>query len=181
MTKNNASPEELEQLALDSYRSGRFQESIEHFSAARQHFINKRNLLKAAEISNNLCVVMLAAKQPQSALDVVRDSPEFFLSQSDELHAAQAYGNLASALEACGQISDAEEAYHKAIELFEKLGDSENYSSTLQALSRLQLRQGKPLDALSTMQGGLEAMPKTRMRDRILQRLLKWPFRLLGR
>jgi tetratricopeptide (TPR) repeat protein len=181
MTANNTSPDELERLALESYRAGCFEESIERYSAARKLYLDKQNLSKAAEIANNLCVVMLAAKQLQAALDAVRDTPEFFVSQGDELHAAQAYGNLASALEACDQISAAEEAYRQAVGLFEKLGDSDNYSSTLQALSRLQLRQGNPLGALSTMQGGLETMPKPRMRDRVLRQLLKWPFRLLGR
>jgi tetratricopeptide (TPR) repeat protein len=181
MTDHHKSVDELEHHALASYRSGRFAESIESYSAARKRYLDEQNLNKAAEIANNLCVVMLAAKQPQAALDVVRDTPEFFTSQGDEIHAAQAYGNLASALEACDQISSAEEAYRQAIRLFEKFGDSDNYSATLQALSRLQLRQGKPLDALSTMQGGLDSMTKPRMRDRVLRQLLKWPFRLLGR
>ncbi len=181
MTDRHASPDEIEKLALESYRSGRFEESIERFKAVRQQYLNEQNPSKAAEIANNLCVVMLAVKQPQMALKAVRDTPQFFISQGDEIHAAQAYGNLASALEACGQISAAEDAYRQAIGLFEKLGDSDKYSSTLQALSQLQLRQGKPLDALSTMQGGLESMPKPRMRDRVLRKLLKWPFRLLGR
>ncbi len=181
MTDHNASKDEIEKIALESYRSGRFEESIERFRALRQQYLNEENPSKAAEIANNLCVVMLAAEQPQAALEAVRDTPQFFSSQGDEIHAAQAYGNLASALEACGQIATAEDAYRQAVGLFEKLGDSDNYSSTLQALSRLQLRQGKPLDALSTMQGGLESMPKPRMRDRVLRQLLKWPFRLLGR
>jgi tetratricopeptide (TPR) repeat protein len=181
MTDHHASLDEIEKLALESYRSGRFEESIERFKELRQQYLNEQNPSKAAEIANNLCVVMLAAKQPQMALEAVGDTPQYFISQGDEIHAAQAYGNLASALEACGQISAAKDAYHQAMDLFEKLGDSDNYSSTLQALSHLQLRQGKPLDALSTMQGGLESMPKPRIRDRVLRKLLKWPFRLLGR
>ena len=181
MTENPISPDELEKLALDSYRSGHLEESIERFTLARQQYLYDQNPNKAAEIANNLCVVMLAAKQPQAALEIVRETPDFFISQGDEIHAAQAYGNLASALEACGETTAAEEAYRQAIEIFKKQGDTENYSSTLQALSRLQLRQGNPLDALSTMQGGLDSMPKARIRDRVLRRLLKWPFRLLGR
>ncbi len=181
MTQSNASPEELERLALESYRSGRYEESIEHFSLAREQYLNTGDTRKAAEIANDLCVVMLAAKQPQAALEMVLDTPEYFASQGDETRTAQAYGNLASALEACGQTSGAEDAYHQAIDGFEKLGDSEHYAATLQALSRLQLRRGKPLDALSTMQNGLETMPKARARDRLLRQLLKWPFRLLGR
>jgi tetratricopeptide (TPR) repeat protein len=181
MTENQISPEELEELALDSYRSGRLEESIDYFTSARQQYLKNQNQNKAAEIANNLCVVMLAAEQPQAALEMVGDTPDFFISQGDEIHAAQAYGNLASALEACDQTTAAEEAYRQAIEIFKKHDDTENYASTLQALSRLLLRQGKPLDALSTMQGGLDSMPKARWRDRVLRRLLKWPFRLLGR
>jgi len=181
MKKSEASPEELERLALESYRSSQFEQSIESYTLAREHYLKDQDTSKAAEIANNLCVVMLAAKRPQAALELVRDTPDYFLSQGDENRAAQAFGNFASALEACGQTAAAEHAYHQAIDLFGKIGDSDNYSSTLQALSRLQLRQGKPLDALSTMQSGLETMPKARARDRLLRQLLKWPFRLLGR
>ncbi|MEJ2549723.1 MAG: tetratricopeptide repeat protein [Anaerolineales bacterium] len=181
MKESEASPEELEELALESYRSGQYERSIERYTLAREHYSKDQNSSKAAEIANNLCVVLLAANQPQAALELVRDTPDYFLSQGDENRAAQASGNLASALEACGQNSAAEHAYHQAIDLFDKISDSENYSSTLQALSRLQLRQGKPLEALSTMQSGLETMPKARARDRLLRQLLKWPFRLIGR
>ncbi len=181
MKESEASSDELERLALESYHSGLYEKSIELFSLAREHYLKDQDANKAAEIANNLCVVMLAAKQPQSALELVHDTPEYFLSQGDDNRAAQAYGNLASALEACGQTSAAEHAYHQAIGLFGKIGDSDNYSATLQALSRLQLRQGKPLDALSTFQSGLETMPKARARDRLLRQLLKWPFRLIGR
>jgi tetratricopeptide (TPR) repeat protein len=181
MTEQHKSPDELEKLALESYRSGRLEESIDRFTLARRKYIDQQNPSKAAEIANNLCVVMIAANQPQTALEMIQDTPEFFLSQGDELRAAQAYGNLASALEACDQNSAAEEAYYQALEFFEKQNETEDYTSTIQALSRLQLRQGKPLDALSTMQERLESMPKKRVRDRVLHRLLKWPFRLLGR
>jgi tetratricopeptide (TPR) repeat protein len=181
MTESETSPDELERLALESYRAGQYEQSIERYSLARECYLKDQHSSKAAEIANNLCVVMLAAKQPQAALELVRDTPDYFLSQGDENLAAQAFGNLASALEACGQTSAAERAYHQAIELFGKIDDSENYCATLQALSRLQLRQGKPLDALSTMQSGLETMPKARPRDRLLRQLLNWPFRLIGR
>ncbi|MCK5317447.1 MAG: hypothetical protein KAJ55_06005, partial [Anaerolineales bacterium] len=59
--------------------------------------------------------------------------------------------------------------------------DQETRSYILQALSRLQLRGGKPFDALTSMQGALDSQPRRSWRDRILRKLFDLPARLLGR
>ncbi|NIS83156.1 MAG: hypothetical protein GTO14_23810 [Anaerolineales bacterium] len=181
MSSNRNSLQELERLAKAAYDDSRLEDCIEHYSDLREAYWGLGDRAKAAEMANNLCVVLLQTQDAHRALEWVRGTPELFLSLGDEMHAAQAFGNLGSALEACDQISDAEIAYREAAELFAHLGDAHQHAYTLQALSRLQLRQGRPMEAVTTMQRGLEEMPKGRLRDRLLRRLLKWPFRLLGR
>lgn len=166
---------------MEAYRDGRLEQSIDLFRSIHQAYSDRGDRLKTAETANNLCVVFLQAQDPQSALEFVRDTPDTFLELGEERYAAQAYGNLGSALEACKQVDEAEQAYRAAADIFARLNDNDQHAYTLQALSRLQLRQGRHLEALSTMQQGLEATPRPGFRKRLLRRLLSWPFRLLGR
>ena len=109
----------------------------------------------------------------------MKGTPEIFERASDWLRAAQAHGNLASALEACGQDNQAELHYLKSLELFRQLEDGEAAALVLQQLSRLRLKQGQPLDALSAMQASLEATPKRGLRNRLLRRMLSLPGKVL--
>jgi tetratricopeptide (TPR) repeat protein len=181
VTSETSSPNELEILALNAYREGRLDEAAQAFTTARQAFLAEGDELKAAEMSSSLSVVHLKAERPNEALEAASEPPEVFTRYGEETLAAQAYGNLGSALEACGDLVGAEKAYRQAAELFASLGDSEHHRYTMQSLSRLQLRQGRPLEALSTMQVSLDAQPRLRIRDRLVRWLLKLPNRLLGR
>jgi tetratricopeptide (TPR) repeat protein len=181
VTSESPPADQIEEKAMIAYREGRLEEAIDGFAAARQAFLTNANKIKAAEMGGNLCVVLLQADRPQEALNAVEGSPAIFLSVGDKNRAAQAYGNLGSALEACDDSIGAENAYRQATELFDSLGDKEQYGYTMQALSRLQLRRGQPLEAIVSMQLGMEAKPQSGIRNRLLRRLLSLPIRLLNR
>jgi tetratricopeptide (TPR) repeat protein len=175
------SPQQLEEHALTAYQEGRLEDGIEGFKSACQAYRAQGDEGKTAEMANNLSVALLQAKRPQEALKALEGTTEVFLKLGDKHRAAQAFGNLGAALEACGNVADAEVAYRQAADLFSNLGDVENRDYTLQALSRLQLRLGKPLEAITTMQTSLEKKQRPGIRDRLLRRLLSLPYRLLGR
>ena len=78
-----------------------------------------------------------------------------FEAEGDIGRQARATGNLASALEACGDLDEAEQAYREAADLLEMSGDDEERMLTLNALSQLQLRQRRPFDAAATLQAGV--------------------------
>jgi tetratricopeptide (TPR) repeat protein len=181
VTSETSSPWQLENQAIAAFREGRLEDAIDGFAAARQSFLAKGNLEKEAEMASNLSVALLQADQPQKALEAIKDVPTVFIDLGDMDRAALAYGNLGSALEACGDHDLAEVAYRHAMDLFANLGDTEQHNYTLQALSRLQLRRGKPLEAVSTMQIGLDDQKNPNLLNRLLRRLLRFPFRLFGR
>lgn len=181
MTSDTPSPKDLEILALNAYRESRLDEATQAFTTARQAYLAEGNEVKAAEMSSNLSVVLLKADRPDEALEAATGQPEVFIHFGEETLAARAYGNLGSALEACGDLANAEQAYRQAAELFASLGDTEHHRYTMQSLSSLQLRLGRPLEALGTMQVSLDAQPRLSVRDRLIRRLLKLPNRLLGR
>jgi tetratricopeptide (TPR) repeat protein len=174
-------PDHLEQQALSAFREGDLQAAIDAFLAARQRYLDQGHHSKAAEMGCNLAVSLLEAGRAEDALQAVEGIPEIFLDLGSENLAAQAFGNLGAALEANQRYQAAEAAYRNAADLFSKHGDIENSRYTLQALSRLQLRQGRPVEALTTMEAGLEGQTQLGLRDRLLRRLLKLPYRLFGK
>lgn len=181
MTDSAPTPESLAQRALQDFRQGRFADAAQGFEAAQQLYAHAGDRASAAEAANNLCVALLQARRPAEALKAVEGTPEAFDGLGDARRAAQAVGNLASALEATGDLTAAEHAYQQALERFTRLDDREAQATILTSLSQLQLKRGRPLEALSTMKSGLEQKPRRSLRDRWVRRLLDLPSRFFGR
>ncbi len=181
MTDPAPAPATLAETALRDFRQGRFAAAAQGFEAARAGFELAGDVGGAAEAANSLCVALLQARRPADALQAVQGTPEVFDSVGDRKRAAQALGNLASALEATGDLAAAEHAYQQALQRFTDLHDHDTMATLLASISQLQLKRGRPLDALTSMQAGLEQKPRRGLRDRWLRRLLGLPSRLLGR
>jgi tetratricopeptide (TPR) repeat protein len=181
VTDSAPTPQPLAQRALQDFRQGRFADAARGFDAARQLYDQAGNKADAGEAANNLCVALLQARRPAEALRAVEGTPEVFDSLGDSKRAAQAVGNLASALDATGDLAAAERAYQQALQRFSDLGDREAQATILNSLSQLQLKRGRPLEALTTMQAGLEQKPRRSWRDRWIRRLLDLPSRFFGR
>jgi tetratricopeptide (TPR) repeat protein len=173
--------ESLEKEATAAFKAGQLDLAVETFRAARDAYEQDGDDLKAAEMSNNESVTLLKADRPQEALEAVRGTQEVFLAAGDERRAALAWGNIAAALESCGDLASAEDAYRQATALFANLDDDEARAYTHQALSRLQIRQGRAIEAVTTMQAGLETDHRLSLRNRIMRFLLRLPSRLTGR
>jgi tetratricopeptide (TPR) repeat protein len=163
-----------EEEALAAFRRGALTEAIAGFTAAREAYSSLEDPLKAAEMANNLSVTLLQAGRPGDALAAVSRTPEVFLQAGDEPRAAQAFGNLASAQDA-SHIRGAAESYRRAAELFRRLGDRESLSLIQRNLSAMQLREGKPLEAVVSMQQAIEGAPARGLRGRFLRWLLRLP------
>ena len=170
-----------ERKSLEAFRSGRFDEAAAGFEAARHAYEAAGEPAKQAEMANNQSVALLQAGRPRAALEAVQGTPEALVALGDETRAAQAFGNLAAALEACGDFARAEPAYREAADRFEKLGDADNRALTMKALSQLQMRRGRPMQALSSMQAGLGGASRLSIGQRFLRWLLSLTGRLLGR
>lgn len=175
-----SSPAALENEAAAAFQEGSLDLAIELFQAASEGYQQIGDLLKAAEMANNLSVALLKSDRPEEALRAAEGTEEVFQSAGDEHRAALAMGNFAAALEACGDLAAAEEAYKRATSILADMDDEEARAYTHQALSRLQIRQGRPLEAVSTMQAGLETNQRLSLRNRLLRFLLNLPSRLTG-
>ena len=161
---------------MAAYEADRYDEAIDLFNSARTATDDP---LKSAELANSLSVILLKEGRNTEALDVVRGTPQMFEIEGDIGRQARATGNLAAALEACGEFEEAERAYREAVDLLETTGDEEERMLTLNALSQLQLRRRRPFDAAATLQAGVPTGRASGFRTRLIQFLLRLPSRLL--
>jgi tetratricopeptide (TPR) repeat protein len=174
-------PKELSKAGETAYQAGDYLEAAQHFEvAAMGHAAQGENLM-AAEMSNNQSVALLQAGEAQAALESATDTDDIFAVAGDTRRQAMAIGNQAAALDALGRLEEAEEAYQRSAALFTEIGEDKLRANVMQSLSQLQLRTGRQLEALATMQSGIEDIKRPSLRQRILKKLLKTPFKLLDR
>jgi tetratricopeptide (TPR) repeat protein len=181
MNSETLGAEDIAERALQAYQDDHLDTAAAGFRDAMQSFSSRGDHLKAAEMANNLCVVLLRLEDPEGALAAVEDTPEVFAAHGDDQRTAMAYGNLASAREAGSDLEGAQRAYRQAADLFAEIGDTDSRAHTLKALSQLQLRKGQTMDAVASMQAGLEGQTGLNFWQRLLRRILRLPYRLLGR
>jgi tetratricopeptide (TPR) repeat protein len=159
VTPGNPDPADLERQGLDAYRQGRLAEAVQRLQMALEGYRARGDQLRSAETSNNLSVVLLKTGEPGQALDAVAGTAAVFEAAGDSLHQAQAIGNEAAALEGVGRLDEAERYYRQAVDSFRRLGEHEAEAQTWQALAALLLRRGRPVEAATSAQAGLEASP----------------------
>ena len=171
---------ELKEQGLALFRKDRLAEAADRFAQAAALYAAEGQPPAAAEMRNNLAVIHLAEKDWQAALADVDGTPEVFRAAGDRLREAQALSNLAAANEGLEELETAAEQYVAAIEIFTELGEKENRSACWKALSGLQIKQDKKLQALASMQAGLNLQPKLSIREKTLKGLLDKAFKLMN-
>lgn len=159
MTTPTSDPDDRERRGLEAYRQGRLAEAVEHLHAALAGYRSRADSFRAAEIANNLSVILLKSGQPRQALEALQGTAAAFEAAGDALRHAQALGNEASAREATGDLDEAERLYRAALVFFRGSGNREAEAQTWQALAALLLRRGRPLEAASSVEAGLAASP----------------------
>jgi len=175
------SPSELKQQGLAFYQKDQLAEAADRFAQAAVAYDAQAEPLSAAEARNNLAVVRLAQQDWPSALAAVEGTPQIFAAAGDRLRQAQAIANLANAHEGAGHLDQAGEYYEQAIEMLTELGETDTRAACWKALSGVQLKQDKKLQALASMQAGLKLSPKLSPREKTLKGLLDQAIKLMGR
>jgi tetratricopeptide (TPR) repeat protein len=172
---------ELKEQGLSLFRQDRLAEAADRFSQARALYSAAGDAPAAAEMGNNLAVVHLAEKNFAAALEAVTGTPKVFREAGDRMREAQALSNLAAANEGLGELEAAGEGYLAAIELFTELDERENRSACWKALSGLQIKQDKKLQALASMQAGLNLQTTSlSAREKTLKGLIDKAFKLMN-
>ncbi len=177
----NISSNQLVQEAKSAYEEGDYLTAAHAFDAAAASFEGSDDTLSAAEMRNNSSVAYLQAGEAQLALKAVEGTSAIFAEVGDLRRQGMSLGNLGCALEAVDRHSQAADAYRQAAELLEQAGEHDLRAYVMKSLSGLQLRSGHHIEALGTMQSGLEGIEHPKPQERLLKRLLQAPFKLLSK
>ena len=164
-----------------AYQQGDFIAAARAFDAAADSYSISGNVLNAAEMRNNSSVAYLQAGEVQAALRAVEGTPAIFATAGDIRRQGMALGNLGAALEAMNRLDEAAKAYSQSAELLESIGENDLRAFVMKSLSALQMRSGRHIEALATMQAGLDGIEHPKPQQRLLKRLLKVPFKFLGK
>lgn len=174
-------PQKLAEEGKSAYQNGDFLNAAHLFEAARQGFETAGDQLSAAEMCNNASVAYLQAGEAAEAFKVVDGAAAIFAAAGDARRQGMSLGNYASALEELGRLQEAAEYYQQSADVLKQAGEDQLRANVLQSLSALQFRTGKQLQALATMQAGLEGVEKPNPRQRFLKRLIDIPFRMMNK
>ena len=175
------SPQELKKEAERAYKKKDFLSAAKAFQAAAEGYSQDGFRLDSAEMLNNASVAFLQADQPKSALEAALDIDETFAAEEDLRRQAIALGNNAAAYEALDDLDAAAQAYKNSADLLKEIGDHDLRPTVMQSLSAVQLRQGQQMEALVTMQAGLDGIQNPGIKQKLLKKVLRSPFRYFDR
>ena len=179
MNDTNPSPEKLAKQASAAYGSDDYSTAATLYENASQYYKDAGDTLMAAEMDNNLSVTLLKMKDAEGALQAAAGTDVLFQEAGDSNRQAIAIANQAAAMEALGQLDDALERYQLASDLLKQSGNRQMRSYVLQSISALQLRTGKQLQAMATMDTALEHKSRLSLKERLLRKLLNTQKKLM--
>jgi tetratricopeptide (TPR) repeat protein len=174
-------PQQLAREAKQAYESEDLQRAGATFLAAENGYRAAGDSINAAEMANNRSVVLLQSGDAQAAFEAVEGTVEVFARAGDRKRQALALGNRAAALAALKRKEEAEKLFWEAAQILRDLGEDDLRASVLQSISRLQLGSGRYLEALASMESGIEGVKKPSMTQRLLKKLLEIPGKLMNR
>ena len=175
------SPEKIAKEAKSAYHRGDFLQAARSYEAARQAYLVRDDQLNAAEMANNASVAFLQGGDAESALKAAESTAEVFAQASDLRRQGIALGNIGAALDALDHDEEALAFYQQSADVLERAGEDQFRASVMQSLSMLQFRTGRQLQALSTMQHGLEQVKYPSPKQSFLKKLLRIPLDMATR
>jgi hypothetical protein len=78
-------------------------------------------------------------------------------------------------------LEAAADAYQTSSALLKEIGDKELRPIVLQSLSAVQLRLGQQMEALVTMQAGLDEVENPGFKQKLIKKVLRSPFSYFNR
>ena len=168
---------EVKDLAADAirvYQEGEYENAARLFGEAASAFQAQGELLDAAEMKNNQSVALLQAGDAQGSFDSAHGTAQVFFASGDFRRQGMAFGNEATALTSLGRLDEAMQSYRLSAEALEKAGEDQLRATVMQALAGIQLRKGKIMDALLSMQIGLAGVKQPSLKQKILRGMLRF-------
>lgn len=171
----------LQKEGVDAFRAGDYELALSKFEAMIEAAAEAGKLDKRAEALNDLGVIRKQLDDIPGALEALNEALAYYQEVDDERGEAQVLGNFGMVEEAAGQFDDAVQSYLDSAAIFEELGESEMAMYSWQALSRLRLKQKEWVGAISAYEEGISHLPDNSFKKKMLQQVLKFPYKFLGK
>jgi tetratricopeptide (TPR) repeat protein len=168
----------LHQQGIDLFRQGKYQAALDKLNEALRE--TGDDARSAAEIYNDIGVTYKQLEDYAAAHQALDEAQRRFDELADQKGQAQTLGNRAVVYEAEGLAEQAVETYKQSATLFESLGENEMAMYVWQAISRLRMNQKQYVAAIGAYEEGIENLPDTSLKKKILQQILKIPGGMLG-
>jgi tetratricopeptide (TPR) repeat protein len=162
----------LKDKGFEAYKKKDFKAASEAFAACISQLDEAQDVLSAAEMRNNLSVVLLELKKPEEALEVLHDTAQIFADAKDQKRQAMALGNTAAALQALGKFHEALSTFEASADLFKETDEKEMRALTLKKISDLQMKTGKRYQALASLEASYNQNEKKTVKDKVLKGVL---------
>ncbi len=177
----SASLEQIIERARTAYQDEDYTQAADLYRSAQKEYTAALDPLAAAEMANNRSVALLKAGDARGALQAVEGTDAVFSQANDVKRQAMALANKAAALDALKKYPEALALYEQSSDLLKQIGENELRAYVLKSISSVQLRQGKQLEAIASMQASLDNKPDPGVKDRFVKRLINQVFKLLSR
>jgi tetratricopeptide (TPR) repeat protein len=177
METNTNSLTQLSDKAKKMFEESEYEQAAALFESIYRGYADLGDDLNCAENKNNCSVAQLKADQPQKALDLVLGTDLIFANAGDKKRQAMALGNQAAALEALGDIDKAMTLYEQASGLLKEIEEPELRSYILKSISSLEMRKGKYMQSMASMQAAINGKKSPSFVEKILKKLLGFIFK----
>jgi tetratricopeptide (TPR) repeat protein len=170
----------LNELGIDEFRAGEYEEAIESFSKARDLFAEAGDRTGEAEALGSLGAVYVQLGDRDQAHEAFDQALEICIETGDRSNQAKVLGNLGMLYEAQGDIPKAAEAFGEAQAIFGELGERGNEKAVSRQLKKLKIEKGNVLGALGDYQDELAGEEDLSGPQKMAQRMFGFLGRLTG-
>jgi tetratricopeptide (TPR) repeat protein len=171
---DNHPPQDIADQARLDYQAKNYPAAIQGYSDAAAGFLNIGNQMMAAEMKNNLAVVLLRNHQAKKAFEAVQYTDQVFAENGDFHRQGKALANKASILLALKDRKSAMQAFMSASDALEKAGALEDRFEVMKSLAFLYLGRFRFMDAILTLQTGLAGIKQPTPAQRLMKSLLSF-------
>lgn len=170
--------DKLHKDGIKLFRRDKPEAAIEKFTEALE--ATDGDARKSAEIYNDMGVAYRDMKDYPAAHKALDEAMSRFTEIGDKKGQAQTLGNRGAVLQAQGEMEKAVEIYKESATMLEEVGENEMAMYVWQAVSKIRTKQGQYIAAIGAYEEGIDNMPQSSFKRKILRNILKTPSSLLG-
>lgn len=174
----NTAGKKLHKEGVNLFRKGKYEAALEKFEAALENAASDTQL--TAEIYNDIGVTHKMLDNYAAAHAALDEAMDRFTTLASKKGQAQTLGNRASVYEAEAMPEKAVDTYKEAVVIFEEMGENEMAMYVWQAISRLRKSQGQYIAAIGAYEEGIDNMPDSSFKKKVLRKILGMPNAFLG-